>query len=225
MGFWSSVGSFLSGACRAACSCLSAVGSFAMSALSLPGRILGAAISGVVSFAERFMQKPREETPEELGEKAMISDKKPENFDSINDYIKHLRNDIQVDNEKMLKLTDQEKTERQAIGASIYVKQIEENFGSKLPIEFFETIGKLNMSSSEMKTYIDSFKKNGLDDMGKMASHLKGTLPVQEADKIDKAIKEGKQEEAKNEGITKTPEQINSEVLEMQRIMREIELK
>ena len=223
MGFWSSLGSAISSVCRGVCSALGAVGRFAINALTLPSRIALTAMGTVFSFVGRWLNKPKEETAEELGEKAMLSDKKPDNFDSINDYINHLRNDIQVDKEKMANLSEQEKMERQAIGTSIYVKQIEENFGTRLPIDFFETVGKLKMDSTEMRNYIDSFKKNGINDMGKMSAHLKGTLSAEEAEKVDKAIKDGKREEAQNQGIPKSPEQINSEVLDMQRAVQSIE--
>ncbi|TOO18550.1 hypothetical protein CGH40_24990, partial [Vibrio parahaemolyticus] len=38
-----------------------------------------------------------EDNMEELGEKAMLSEKTPEDFDSISEYIDHLRNDVVID--------------------------------------------------------------------------------------------------------------------------------
>ena len=220
MGFWSFVGGCLSTLVRAGGALLGGIAKVATAIVGLQIKILTAGMRIISSFAELFCGKPKEETPEELGEKALQSDKKPEDFASTEEYIKHLRNDIQLDREKMAKLTPDERLERQALGTSIYMKQIEDQFETKLPPRFFETIGKLEMSAPELKTYMDSFKSNGLSDMGKMSDYLKGKLEPKEVPQVAKAIKEGAAQVAEQHQEKKSEADINSDILEMAATMR-----
>lgn len=121
MGFWSSVSSFVSSACSVIGGAVSKIGSeivkvatsIASLGVSLAEKV-GEAIKSVgISLG---IIRP-EESMEELGEKAMLSEKTPNDFDSISEYIDHLRNDVVIDKEKLDSLSDAEKLARSSIGA------------------------------------------------------------------------------------------------------------
>ena len=105
---------------------MSAVGVFAKDLVTGPipgivlGKILTLAIDVISAVANALTEKPKEETPEEIGLKAEMADKKPEDFDSINDYIEYLRNDIKVDEERLKEMDEKERATYAAIGAGLY---------------------------------------------------------------------------------------------------------
>lgn len=153
--------------------------SLIMPGLGLPEILLGVEIiSAIVSeIAELLGLKDKEETPEELGMKAEISDKKPEDFDSIENYIEYLRNDVQVDRDKLESLSDEDKAKYAAVGTAINIKGIEEKYGIEATGEFWKTVAGLELTGEETKQYIESFKQNGITDMKDMSDYIRGFAP------------------------------------------------
>ena len=187
----SAVGSAFSSVCSAVGSLCSNIGSTIMGEVSslvssfLPvlGPTLEAALSvfvAVVSFlAELFTDKPQEEKPEEIGMKAEQADKKPENFDSINDYIEYLRNEVQLDPADLEKLSDEEKQKYKLVGLGLYIKNIEEQQGVKLDPEFLKSIPKLKdqgYEAADIANLMQSMKNNGVRDMKQYVDFMKGDL-------------------------------------------------
>lgn len=187
----SAVGSAFSSVCSAVGSLCSNIGSTIMGEVSslvssfLPvlGPTLEAALSvfvAVVSFlAELFTDKPQEEKPEEIGMKAGQADKKPENFDSINDYIEYLRNEVQLDPADLEKLSDEEKQKYKLVGLGLYIKNIEEQQGVKLDPEFLKSIPKLKdqgYEAADIANLMQSMKNNGVTDMKQYVDFMKGDL-------------------------------------------------
>lgn len=197
MSIWSAISSGLSSIGSAICSGISALGSAIGGALSstisnistsivaglgigltLPELLIGmAVVSSIVSFiAEALGIKKKEESPEELAMKAEQSDKKPEDFDSINSYIDYLRENIKVDKEKLNNLSDEEKLKYQAYGTGLYIKAIEEKENMNISTDFLIKAKDLNMDGKQVKAYIDSFKESGIDDMDDMVHYLKNDI-------------------------------------------------
>ena len=190
----SAVGSAFSSVCSAVDSLCSFIGGTVMGGVSslassflpvLPvlGPTLEAALSvlvAVVSFlAELFTDKPKEEKPEEIGMKAEQADKKPENFDSINDYIEYLRNEVKLDTDKLEHLSDEEKQKYQLVGLGLYIKNIEEQQGVKLDPDFFKSIPKLKdqgYEAADIANLMQSMKNNGVTDMKQYVDFMKGDL-------------------------------------------------
>lgn len=130
------------------------------------------------AIAEIFGLKDKEETPEEIGMKAEEAAKegvKPENFDSYEEYINHLRENIEVDKSKLENLSKEDKMKYTAVGSSILVKGIEEKEEFEIPGEFVAEIGRQNMSVAETRQYIKTFKNEDLD-LKDFASFLAGTI-------------------------------------------------
>lgn len=104
-----------------------------------------------------------DEKPEELGAKALVSDKKPEDFDSNAEYINYLRNEVQLDKEKFDKASVTEKIVRTAVGASLVANGIEEKKGFNIPLTFWVKVAQQTFKAKEINSLIDTFKADNLD--------------------------------------------------------------
>lgn len=192
MGFWGAIGSFVSGAVSAISSAVGAIGSavanvatgIAKLGMELAGKV-GAIIKEIaVSLG---IIKP-EEDPEELGEAAMLSDKKPEDFDSMSDYIDHLRS-IPVDKEKLAKMDKKELLARSAIGTSISLKAIEEKLDTSISPTFLATVAKQDMKANEVLETIKTYKQVGIKTED-YSRYYKGELNVSDTEKHADALVE-----------------------------------
>lgn len=183
MGLFSAIGSVCSAVCSAVSSVCSSIGGAIMGGIGSLAPVispwLSIAVAVISVLAEIFTEKPKEEKPEELGMKAEQADKKPEDFDSINDYIEYLRQEIKVDAAKLENLSEEERMKYQAVGLGLYVKNIEEKQGMKLDPAFLEVVPeiiKLGYTAQDIGNLMQSMKKNGVNDMKMYPEFMKGEL-------------------------------------------------
>lgn len=184
MGWFSSaIGSVCSAVCSAVSSVCSSIGGAIMGGIGSLAPVispwLSVAVAVISVLAEIFTEKPKEEKPEELGMKAEQADKKPENFDSINDYIEYLRQEIKVDAAKLENLSEEERMKYQAVGLGLYVKNIEEKQGMKLDPAFLKVVPEminLGYTAQDIGNLMRSMKKNGVNDMKMYPEFMKGEL-------------------------------------------------
>ncbi|MDQ6995543.1 MAG: hypothetical protein Q9M18_08105 [Mariprofundaceae bacterium] len=169
MGLFSSFCSFVSSAVSCVASAVSSIGgvlaSAATSLLKVAGPLLGPVgqVVQVIGLAMDIL-KPKENV-EELGAKAMQSDKPMDDFDNTSDYIDHLRNDIKLDTEKFENASKVEKMARTAIGTCIAIKGVEEKKGFDIPMDTWLALGKIGLErlegkSKEIDAIIETFKTN-----------------------------------------------------------------
>ncbi|WP_220493359.1 hypothetical protein [Pseudoalteromonas sp. SR44-5] len=188
MGLW---GSICSSACSAISSAVSSIGS-AVASVATAVVSLGVELAGKVGDAIKAVAislgilKPEEDL-EELGEKAMMSDKKPEHFDSINEYIDHLRHNVNIDKDKFGKLGEKDLLARSAIGASIMLKGINEKLDSAVTPEFMAEVAKQELAADQIIGTIKAYKDNDLktDDYG---LYINNELSIDESDKHSDAL-------------------------------------
>lgn len=158
MGILSSIGSFISGVgsaiCRGVssiCSAISgtALGSSLGNVVSKFVSIIGVAVPAInvinivnailvvanivskLAEAIGIKEKDKDE-PDELAMKAEKSDKKPEDFDSVEEYIKYLQEEIELtdeEKEKLEKMDDEKRSAYRATGTYLYTKCINEKLG------------------------------------------------------------------------------------------------
>ena len=136
-------------------------------------------VAVVSILAELFTDKPKEEKPEEIGMKAEQADKKPEDFDSVSDYLEYLRNEVKLDPAKVEKLTPEERQKYQLVGLGLYIKDIEEKSGLKLEPDFVKAIPNLKnqgYEAADIANLMQSMKKNGVTDMKQYVDFMKGDL-------------------------------------------------
>lgn len=184
MGWFSSaIGSVCSAVCSAVSSVCSSIGGAIMGGIGSLAPVispwLSIAVAVISVLAEIFTEKPKEEKPEELGMKAEQADKKPEDFDSINDYIEYLRQEIKVDAAKLENLSEEERMKYQAVGLGLYVKNIEEKQGMKLDPAFLKVVPEminLGYTAQDIGNLMQSMKKNGVNDMKMYPEFMKGEL-------------------------------------------------
>lgn len=184
MGWFSSaIGSVCSAVCSAVSSVCSSIGGAIMGGIGSLAPVispwLSVAVAVISVLAEIFTEKPKEEKPEELGMKAEQADKKPEDFDSINDYIEYLRQEIKVDAAKLENLSEEERMKYQAVGLGLYVKNIEEKQGMKLDSAFLKVVPEminLGYTAQDIGNLMQSMKKNGVNDMKMYPEFMKGEL-------------------------------------------------
>jgi len=191
MGIWDSICSFASSACSAIASVASSIGkgvahvatSIASLGVSLAAKV-GDAIKEVAIFLGILKV---EDKMEELGEKAMQSDKNPEDFDSMNEYIEHLRNDVILDTEKFDKLDKSELLARASIGASITLKGIEEKLETVISPEFMVEVAKQELDANKIVATIKAYKENDLN-LDEYSLYLNDELTINNSDKHADAL-------------------------------------
>ena len=203
----SAIGTVLSGAsaiCSALGGVVGALGSTFCTSLVAGITALGVGdviavimvVAKVISWiAEKLGLTTEGEQPEDLGMKAEQADKKPEDFDSIEEYIKYLREEVEIDKEKMEKLSPEERAKYAAVGSAILVQGIEEKYKMQLPAEFWCTVTDRKMDGEQIKCLIETFKENGMTDMEDLDDYLNnrkiesGTPRSEISDTIVEAIK------------------------------------
>ena len=197
MGFFSAIGSFVSGAVSAISSAIGSIGSALASSaghfLKVASPWLGAVMQVIQVVSTLLGILNSEDDIEELGAKAMEADKKPENFDSNAEYIDYLRNDIELDREKFENATDVEKTARQAVGASIVIKGIEEKKGFDIPVTTWVAMAKLGLGekAEEIDKILETFKDGKLEDF---VDYTEGKLEAKKEVEVGDSLVEMYQE-------------------------------
>ncbi|TMO21490.1 hypothetical protein CWC30_14120 [Pseudoalteromonas sp. S4741] len=133
-----------------------------------------------------------EDSLAELGEKAILSEKKPEDFDSINEYIDHLNNNVPFDKDKFDRLDDKELLARSSIGASITLKGINEKLDTVVTPEFMATVASQELETKEIVSTIKAYKENDLK-LEDYDLYLNDELTLDETTKHSSALVEAYQ--------------------------------
>ena len=169
-------------------------------AINLAGKVGGAIIeiaNKIAPYVEKIglvvqtistllgIIKPEDKT-EDLGQAMRESSKKPEDFDSINNYIEHLRDEIKSGNIDINKpKTDNEKIADMALGVAIAIKAIDEKYALTTNSDFWTLIGlKIksdDINADEVQALLESSKESGID-IKNIANYIKG-------DKVESGVK------------------------------------
>jgi len=196
MGFWSGVCSLVSGAVSAVGSMVSSIGgalaSTAKMALNVAGSWFTPMINIITQIGKMLGILEEKDDPEDLGRRAELSDKKPDDFDSIQEYIQHLKNDIQIDREKMAAESDDKKMAYKAVGATITMKGINEHKGFEIPLEAWVSFAKLGLENKEkeVNALLDSFKGDKIDDfVGYVEGNLEPDKELEVGDQLVETYK------------------------------------
>ncbi|MGL4876086.1 MAG: hypothetical protein ACRC30_15715 [Clostridium sp.] len=210
MGFWSSVGSFVSSIGSAVSAGISAIGS----GLSKLGNVVGSmaiklggglglavasfipvlgkitlVVEAITMIAQGLGLIGKEEQPEELGQKAEMSEKKPEDFDSTQEYIEYLKNEVALDKEKFKNITEDELMAYKITGSAILLDGISEKKGIQITPTFIRDMAKVGLNGKQMEGVIDKFKEEKAKP--DLEGYFKGDLSVKEDTKIESALEGG----------------------------------
>jgi len=144
----------------------------------------------IQTIAQGMQILPENETVDDIGRKAKLSDKSPEDFDSIQDYIDHLHSQVKPDAKKIETETDIDKYINLAIGTALMIKTINETKETTVPIETWVSFAKLGLETTEAEALLDSFKET----YDQLNAYLNGQhTPEQEiatGDKLTEVYKE-----------------------------------
>lgn len=137
-------------------------------------KILFATIDIMGDLAKKFLGAT--DSPEQLGEKAFKAEKKPEDFDSINEYIKYLENEIKLDPVGTGNLTPEEKKARELAGTEIYRQGISEIVGFNVSDEFLILCGKTGLDAKTVYLVLDAVQKNQVVTLDDFCRYFAGTI-------------------------------------------------
>lgn len=203
---------------------IGAVGSFISGAVStvgnICGKIGGTIIGGIHSLANGLIhtvvadKQPglfemiRQitglfglggERPEIMGMKVEQSRETPNDYKTIQAYIAHLHNDIQVEQEKLDKLSDMDRLAYGAIGAALYVKGMEAKCGMELPADFWKAASKVvnagKLSNEGMKHTLDEMKERGMKNAESFSNYMDGKANMEEQMMVYDSLKEALRKE------------------------------
>ncbi|WP_254313718.1 hypothetical protein [Vibrio cholerae] len=200
MGFWSSVGSALSSVVSAACSVVNSVASILGSIANRAITILEMGASLAIRVGEAIKAvgislgiiMPNDDL-QELGEKAMMSEKTPADFDSISAYIDHLRNDVTIDREKFNRLDGKELLARSAIGSAITLQGINEKLETVVYPQFMAMVATQNLTADEIVATIKTYKEKSLSTSD-YSLYLKDELSIEQSREHSNALVEAYQQ-------------------------------
>lgn len=194
MGLWdaicsvgSSIASGISSVCSAigsACSSIgsaivSGIGALAQKIVELPVKptIIDAIVGLIKVVAELLIDSPKDEKVEDLGAAMKQTEKKPEDFDSINDYIDYLRDEIKKGHVELGKSQGVELFAEKVMGASLLSEALGEKYGMKPSAEFWGEMGEKvhdgKLNANEVGSIIQKASRSEVK-LDNVSNYLKG---------------------------------------------------
>lgn len=116
-----------------------------------------------------------------MGAKIEQADKGVKDFDSIEDYITYLKNEVEVDKEKFEALSAEEKATYSIVGLAVEAGAIGEKLGVEIPADAVEliakvaTIGKVALEAKEIISLVSGLKNEGIVNLSDICDCLKGS--------------------------------------------------
>ena len=158
-----------------------AIAKYAPMLLEMAGKYLPQIIKTVETVSTVLNIISPNENAEDLGAKAMNAEKKPEDFDKINDYIDYLRQNVSVDKTTLSEDPVDVKA-RQAIGSSLMIKAVGEVLGTELTLPFIKTVSQLGLDAKVIVEVAKAYSNRelSLDDFEK---YIGKTLPIDQLEK------------------------------------------
>jgi len=154
--------------------------------LEIAGKHLDTIANVIETIGKVLNVIAHEDNIDELGAKAIKSEKKPEDFNQISEYIEYLKNEIKLDMDKFDNVKMEDKLARKAIGATIISKGIEEKKDTSIPMEFWKEVAKQGMNNREIDSAIDLFK--GHKEGNQFSEYMNGQLDYKNEVKVGRMI-------------------------------------
>lgn len=176
----SSATSFISATLSTTGAALAAIGTKATALLTKLGPFLEG-ITKILNMVGGFVGilKPNE-TVEDLGAKVISTDKKPDDFDSINAYIDHLKNEVMVDKEKV-KDNQVTKVSCIAIGSVLVSEGIAEKLNISVPMEFWKDVSIIKLNPNEIVKVLEKYKECDVS-LDKFTNYVNGNSDLKDTE-------------------------------------------
>ena len=145
----------------------------------------------ISSVAELLGLKNEDNNSEEIGMKSEKADRKPEDFDSKEEYISYLKDDVELDKYDREKLNDESLKEKySAKGLGIEMGAINEKMDVNLGIEDYVMLAKAGINKvQDFMTIVDTFKEKGVEPLINEA--IERLIPMKEGATVIDTLKEG----------------------------------
>lgn len=145
----------------------------------------------ISSVAELLGLKNEDNNSEEIGMKSEKADRKPEDFDSKEEYISYLKDDVELDKYDREKLNDESLKEKcSAKGLGIEIGAINEKMDVNLGIEDYVMLAKAGINKvQDFMTIVDTFKEKGIEPLINEA--IERLIPMKEGAIVIATLKEG----------------------------------
>ena len=194
MGFWGAVCGFVGGVCSAIGGAIGgALGIAATAIAGLVGSPVFGAVVGLISLVSTVIGlTKKDEKQEELGAKASLTDKKPQDFDSYQAYIDHLSNDVKLTPEIKDRLKNDESylNECKSMGASLQWYGLNEKMGINMDIPSLTKLVEAGVKTPEQfQTIANTFKAKEVEP--KISDAIEYKLPMKEKAEVMDTLKEG----------------------------------
>ncbi len=154
--------------------------------LPLPGpaiAIVAAIVVDIIPAVARALlgDVPKTETAETLGrkvERAADLDMEPEDFNSTEEFLNHVRENIPDETPEFFEVLDEkERLKYASVGSGLYVKTLEEKYGLALDPAFWNAVSQSGMRNMfSMEALIESLKANGVTDGSLLDDFFAGRL-------------------------------------------------
>ena len=144
----------------------------------------------ISSVAELLGLKDEDDSSEELGLKSEIADKRLEDFDSREEYINYLKDNVELDEYDREKLNNESLKEKySAKGLDIEMGAINEKIGVKLGLEDYVMMAKAGINKvQDFMTIVDTFKEKGVEPLINEA--IERLIPMKEGATVIDTLKE-----------------------------------
>lgn len=161
------------------------IGSIALSLL-IPGFGLPEILSiiQIVGQIAQMLNIGGKDSPEELGMKSEIADKKPDDFDTTEDYLKYLNTQVKLEPGALEKLSEEERAKYGLIGSALDIKAIHEKYHIELSPDFLRDVTIMKIPKEEVGAYVKEFEAKGLTKMQEMTDYLRGNAIDNDKDVI-----------------------------------------
>jgi hypothetical protein len=168
-------------------------------------------VAEVISDVAIILGMNNRENPEVIGAKMQQEGTRGRLDDeSMEEYLDYLREEIKLDKEKMLNMSEEERVKCMAVGIGALCETISEKFDVKLSGDFIVDMTKMQMSAQELASYVKKFENNGLSSMDSLSDFLKGKLTDEERQQIYDTITEVENEQSSQTTQADVNEKIES---------------
>ena len=139
----------------------------------------------VLEFVAKKLGIIEDETSEDLGDRALRSDRTRDDFDNVNECIDYLKENVEPTPLKELeKLSPEERLKRVAIGNALLAKAIEEKMSLEIPVDFWKEAVERGLSAEEIDNLLKKFKDAGVAPID-FVKYLKRELDEEKEENMD----------------------------------------
>ena len=151
-------------------------------------------VSNVIEFVAKKLGIIEDESVEDIGDRAMRSDKSRDEFESVNDYIDYLKEGVEpLDKNELENLSKEERLKRMAVGSALLSKAIEEKKSLEIPITFWQLSVEKGLSAKEIDNFLNKFQNAGVAPVD-FVKYLKKELEFEKDKEIKNILFDGYKE-------------------------------